>query len=200
MRSRSSTATLIPSGRVGASLREFALWHVIGAIEPPELARIAQAAAHRLDSASYLLGAAEPIGQSLRREDGPGGPAAVAAVDEYIHLVQESAVALARCIALIEAGRRVNGFSVAASASIDLHGPALKDIRDAYEHIDERALGQVKRVAVADSLTIFDHSELVRTGTITYLHHRLSVDDLIVLTADCREIVKALIGGPPAGA
>jgi hypothetical protein len=173
------------------------VWQKTGGIYPDELGRIVQAAAHRLDAAAYLMPRLLAVGESVRN-DGIGGPRLVAAVDEYVHLVQGVVVALARCVALIERSRDLPGFELPRWDVIDRHSAALKDIRDAYEHIDERAFGRAWNAEDARNLMIFDHTLLVREGVIVYFDHRLEITDLSDVIAACRSAIKALIGGPPA--
>lgn len=179
---------------LGAVLR---VWLKVAGVEPPELARLALAAAHRLDAATHLLHRATSTGEFLHRQDRVGGPQLVAAVDEYVHLVQEVVVALARCIALIERGREAVSYPIPRTDTIDRHSAALKDIRDAYEHIDERAFGQARRHHDERNLMIFDHALLVREGLIAYFDHRLHVADLTDVIVASRQAIKALVGGPP---
>ena len=183
-----------PHGSMAAVVR---VWQKTAGIDPPELGLIVQAAAHRLDAAAYLMPRLLTVGESLR-SDGEGGPRLVAAIDEYVHLVQGVVVALARCVALIERSRDLPGFELPRWDAIDRHGPALKDIRDAYEHIDERAFGRAWKAEDDRNLMIFDHTLLVREGIIVYFDHRLDVADLTDVIAACRSAVKGLIGGPPA--
>lgn len=183
-----------PHGSFAAVVR---VWQRTAGIRPPELARVAQAAAHRLDAATYSLHRATSIGQLLRSQDGSGGPRGVAALDEYLHLVQETIVALARCIALLDHARKHSGFDVPRHAVIERHREALKDLRDAYEHIDERALARAKGVVDERNLMIFEHTSLVRDGVISYFDHKLRVDDLHSVIAACRSDIKTAIGGGP---
>lgn len=182
-----------PSGSMAAVVR---VWHSTRAIEPPELARTAQAAAHRLDAAVHLLERGRAIGRTLREED-TGGPRLVATIDEYLHLVQEGIVALARCVALLDHARNLAGFPVSMQAEIERHRGTLKDLRDAYEHIDERALGRSRGSTDDRNLMIFDHSSLVRDGVIAYFDHELRVEELHEVIAACRSALKEAIGGPP---
>ncbi len=182
-----------PSGSMAAVVR---VWHTTKAIEPPELARTAQAAAHRLDAATYLLDRARVLGRTVREED-TGGPRLVATVDEYLHLVQEGVVALARCVALLDHARELAGFPVSRRPAIEKHRTTLKDLRDAYEHIDERALGRSRGNHDDRNLMIFDHASLVRDGVIAYFDHELRVDELHHVIAACRAALKESIGGAP---
>ena len=64
-------------------------------------------------------------------------------------------------------------------------------IRNAYEHIEDRALGNVHNKSDPVALTIFDHDTLLREDAIVYGPHRLTLDnDLPCLLAETREYLK----------
>ena len=139
------------------------------------------------------------IRSSLVSEADLGGPQLVAKVDEFIHLVQEGVVALARCIVLIREGAKISPFRVTLRSPICTNEAGIKAIRDAYEHIDERAFGRLARKVVDDrALMIFDHRSLIADGTIEYLDHRLDLADVQNVLQECRAAIKDLAGGPPA--
>ena len=48
-------------------------------------------------------------------------------------------------------------------------------IRDAFEHIDERALGIARRETSTDALSIFNQGDLVSDRVIRYAGHSLSL-------------------------
>ncbi|MDP9453954.1 MAG: hypothetical protein M3P97_11385, partial [Actinomycetota bacterium] len=112
--------------------------------------------------------------------------------------VQEGIVALARCIALLNKGIEASSFPVEPQAAIAAHEDAIRAIRDAYEHIDERALGQIRRGVVDErAFMIFEHGPLVREGLIEYVEHRLNLAQLPAVLAACRTAIKTVAGGPP---
>ena len=185
-----------PEGSLASALR---VWFGMKSDVQAETLRLAGAAAHRLDAAEHLLRRAELIRSSLVSEDGLGGPQLVAKVDEFIHLVQEVVVALARCIALLRKGAEISPFPVTLASPISTNEAAIKAIRDAYEHIDERAFGRVSRNVVGDgALMIFDHRALIADGVIKYLDHRLDLAEIPKVLKECRAAIKVLAGGPTA--
>ena len=160
---------------------------------------LTSAAAYRLDAAEHLLRRAGAIRSLLSTEDSLGGPQLVAKVDELIHLVQEGVVALARCIALVKEGVKLSTFPVTLQSAITAHEMAIKAIRDAYEHIDERALGRLASNVVDDrAYMIFDHRPLITNGVVEYLDHQLDLAEVPEVLGQCRAAIKMLAGGPPA--
>lgn len=185
-----------PEGSLATALR---VWFGIGTHHRAETRMLTTAAAYRLDAAQHLLRRGERIRDSLQVEGDLSGAQVVAKVDELIHLVQEGIVALARCISLIERGVETSTFAIPFPAEIESHKDVIKDVRDAYEHIDERAFGRVGIRGFPDerALMIFEHDRLVRSGVIEYLDHRLVLSELPTVLEACRTAIKALAGGPP---
>jgi hypothetical protein len=188
-----------PDRRSGSLAAVVRVWHATRAIEPIELQRVAQAAAHRLDAANYLLRQALATGEDLRTGADAGGPRLLLLVDEYLHLVQETIVALARGVALVERARELIDFETEWPLVLEAHSPALRAIRDAYEHIDERASAKARKVEDIRNLMIFDHGSLVGEGLIEYFDHKLRVDDLSLVADAARTAIKQVIGGAPRG-
>ncbi len=56
-------------------------------------------------------------------------------------------------------------------------------IRDSYEHIDERAVGEVRRNPNVVAHSIFDFDQIVTNGVITYGGYYLD------LTADVPDLI-----------
>jgi hypothetical protein len=185
-----------PDGSLATALR---VWFGISTGHLPEVLLLTSAAAYRLDAAQHLLRRAEEVRRSLEHVGDHSAAAQVAKADELIHLAQEGIVALARCIAIIRRCIARSAFEVAIPAPIANRMLAIKDIRDAYEHIDERALGRVgnKRDEDERSFMIFDHRPLVRNGLIEYRDHRLALSDLPEVVEACRAAIKELAGAPP---
>lgn len=72
---------------------------------------------------------------------------------------------------------------------------AFTAIRNAYEHIADRALGQVNRKPHPDALTIVDQSELLSHDRIKYGGPSLDlVHEDPGLLADAREFLKEAAG------
>jgi hypothetical protein len=67
---------------------------------------------------------------------------------------------------------------------------ALTALRNAYEHIEDRAQGQVWSKPDPQALTIFDWSSLFQDDGITYAGHRLELRDVPNLLLDTRTFLK----------
>ena len=185
-----------PEGSLASALR---VWLGVSSDGAPEISRLALAAARRLDAAEHLLRLAELSRIELEGNSPLLGPQVVAKVDELVHLVQEAVVASARCIAVVQKAVAASPFDVKVPERVLALAPALKAVRDAYEHIDERAFGRTDARGSEDpgALSIFDHQTLVREGTVTYMAHRVEVASLAAVLTDLRSAIKTIVGGPP---
>ena len=52
---------------------------------------------------------------------------------------------------------------------------ATETIRNAFEHIDERAFGKARKENMQDAMTIFDQSDFVASGKLSYAGHTLDL-------------------------
>lgn len=90
------------------------------------------------------------------------------------------------------------GTTVTVPQAITQWSECVEQIRDAYEHIDERAVGLLRRNRYGqspDALTIFDHERVVGEGVIAYRGYQLDletvVSDLIPATRQYLKLVAA---------
>jgi hypothetical protein len=67
------------------------------------------------------------------------------------------------------------GATTTVPADITTRSVAVTQIRNAYEHIEDRALGNVHNTPHPDALTIFDHDRVVIDGVITYGSYQLDL-------------------------
>jgi hypothetical protein len=70
----------------------------------------------------------------------------------------------------------------------------LKPFRDAYEHIEERALGQVWGKPHPDARSAFDHDSLFLHRRVEYAGSVVTLDALARLAADVRSVLKKAAG------
>jgi hypothetical protein len=74
----------------------------------------------------------------------------------------------------IQAGAII-GATATVPTDITARCEAVREIRNAYEHIEDRAVGNVRNAPHADALTIFDHQQVVVDGVITYGIYQLDL-------------------------
>ena len=90
------------------------------------------------------------------------------------------------CIALNRADRMIKDIEakwlVAATVpdEVDTILPALTAIRDAFEHIDERAMGKARQEQQMDALSIFNQGEFVTSGILRYANFSLDLRSQVI--------------------
>ena len=173
------------------------LWSWLSIGERHEsLYRYLLAAARRLDQANEMLMVVE-----RHREAANGsadvGPAFRRQIFALIGAVESTVVALGRAMDMAKKAADRIGATARLPDSITGLAASVKAIRDAYEHIEDRALGLVHGKPDPVALTIFDHHTLLAEDTIVYGEHRLSLDrDLPTLIAATRTFLKDAARGP----
>ena len=95
-------------------------------------------------------------------------------------------VSLSRVVGMIADAQRTIGTTVAAPVEIVRVKRAATAIRNAVEHIDERAAGRARREHQDDAVSIFDQTDLFTAGVLRYTGHKLDIR---------QDVVPALIAG-----
>ena len=135
------------------------------------------AAARRLDMA-HVHGTA-----ALRAlHDCPGKPfvKARALMFDALGHAESMCIALRRVIGMIqEANAR---FSIRIPVTNVIAGiePSVRSIRDAFEHIDERAEGRARQEGPSDAMSVFDQSDFFASGILRYAGHSLDIQTEVV--------------------
>ena len=146
------------------------------------------ALARRTDAAHALWVLAIEARDKARREDGISQRLA------HFHALAEAEVAivaLGRCYRMVRALVEKFCPELRVPDSVVKTQEAVLEMRNAFEHIDERAEGKIGGGRFdAQALTIFDQPEFVETSILRYKTHRLNFEsDVIVALVDCRELV-----------
>jgi hypothetical protein len=158
-------------------------------ILPEEVFRFLLSAARRLD-ASY--GAFSLVRSKLKElETVEYGIRQRNLIFEIMGSVETAIVAMNRAFQM--------ALQIHEDYSINVHFPdsvinklsALKEMRNAYEHIDDRALGCVRGKPHIDALSIFNYERLFEEGIATYGSHELDIyNETISLLIDTRQYLK----------
>lgn len=96
------------------------------------------------------------------------------------------------CVALYRAIKMIRDFPAEFSSSVvvpkimEAIFPALEEIRNSFEHIEDRAMGQVRSKPHQDALSIFNQDALLTSGVLRYANHSLDLR---------KEVIPALIAG-----
>ena len=129
------------------------------------------AASRRLDAAhSLCVGALHVLGD---REE--SSIKARARLFGALGSVETMCIALNRAFGMIHEAR--SKFSVASPvpSEVDALREAVRAIRDAFEHIDERSLGDARRETSVEAVSIFDQTDLLISGTVRYAGYSLNM-------------------------
>lgn len=166
-------------------------WLSIGGHEPQEAIRFILAAARRLDASHRTL---ETVRDGLRQldEEGLSGIRRRDLIYEIVGAVELTVVSMYRAILMASLLERHFAIATPFPTSVAEKLPKLKDLRDAYEHIEERALGLVRGKPHPDALSIFEFERLFRTGVVAYAGHTLDLDgEATEIFVAVREYLKA---------
>lgn len=170
-------------------------WLMVGAADSDEARatriRYLLAAARRLDAVNSLVVLIEERRAELAGEP-TFGPTIRRALFDLIGQVEIAVVALGRVVDMILGASDRIGTTTAVPNAIADAAAAVKAIRDAYEHVEERALGHVRRRPHPIALTIFDHRDLIQNDRIIYGDHKLDLSSqLPTLLREAREFIKS---------
>ena len=142
------------------------------------------AAARRLDIAHVncvgaLRGLAESSGQSSFLKSR-------AVLFDALGHAESMCISLARAIRMIRQGEARVSVKVPVPTAVMAIEDAVKSIRDAFEHIDERAGGTVRQQGSNDAMSVFDQSDFFSSGILRYARHSLDISG---------EAVPAMVAG-----
>ena len=151
------------------------------------------ALARRLDAAHALWQSAIQQRDSARTLDGlPRRQGYLMAMSE----AEVAIIALHRGMVMLLNLNRI--FPVGLEIPDHLHGleRVVRDMRHAFEHIDERAQGKVNQAGKmdAEALTIFEQPDFVESSILRYRGNELDFyADVLTALSSCRELVMKVI-------
>lgn len=139
-------------------------WLFVGAPPDPMLFRFLVAAARRLDTAHALF-----VSVHARMSEGPASFTSVRQrFFEALAVAEVMCVALARAVDMLRSVSARFGVAISMPPIVTSKLEALREIRDAFEHIDERALGNRRTTPHQDALSVFDQKDFITSGVLRY--------------------------------
>ena len=141
------------------------------------------AAARRLDAAHKHCAAALAFLTSPPR--GAGFPAREAIFDALGH-AESMCIALNRAVRMITQAQSTIATSLPVPQDVTAVEQPVVAIRNAFEHIDERAVGKARHENSIDAVSAFDQTDFFNSGILRYANHSLDLKS---------EVVPALIAG-----
>ncbi|GAY12706.1 hypothetical protein TOK_1255 [Pseudonocardia sp. N23] len=165
-------------------------WMSVGGGHDQAKVRYLLAAARRLDAANVLLVDVEKRRQELAQE-GLTGPVIRRGLFGLVAAVELAVVAVGRVCDMIDKAGTLLGSVVSVPPTVAAKRAAVNDIRNAYEHIEDRALGTVFGRPHPDALTIFNRADLLECDRISYGASSLDLKvEMANLISEARQFLK----------
>ena len=99
-------------------------------------------------------------------------------------------VAFNRAIEMIRCFPSQFSSSVALPSSVVALSPALTEIRNAFEHIEDRAMGKVRKKPRQEAISVFHQPDFFKAGVLHYSNHSLSlVTEVLPALVDGRQFI-----------
>lgn len=173
-------------------------WFTIASPTDAALFRYLLAAARRLDTSHSLYANF----QKLREEVAGAGaaPRQREIAFRALGLIEIFCIVLDRALRMLCRADREFGIKMPLKQSIAENAGALREFRNAFEHIDERALSQKLGKEDSIALTIFDQGGLFSDGCLKYGHFILSLEnEILPMIRDARATILEMavqVSGP----
>jgi hypothetical protein len=163
-------------------------WLMLGSPASPELFRYLLAASRRLDAAHAILV------DTITRIDTLSGTflSVRAKAFETLGIAEVLVVALGRTLDMVSSVPTRFGISVAPPSFLMTRVVKITKLRNAFEHIEDRALGQVRGKPHAEALTIFDQAAFLE-GKLSYAGEDLELrEEGLRLAVEMRHFLYAV--------
>ena len=166
-------------------------WYQIAGVEDTKLLMLVLAAARRLDAThvfwSETMGALEEaptLAGNLRRS----------ALFRALAMAEVTLISLSREMEMISRLEKEFSLGLQISEIFDSNMKALRRMRNALEHIDDRAMGQATDGTADSAMSIFFQPYFVDQGILTYAGDALSfAEGAPLVLRECRELIKSVI-------
>ena len=162
-------------------------WSQIPPHESEKFLNYTLALARRLDQAHALY---VQVMQKLdQHQEETGIPARNQAFNALAD-AESMCLALSRAIRMISNASNKIDLKTSVPPGLQAIEEPVTAIRDAFEHIDERALGVARKETPADALSIFDQGDLVTSGVLSYAEYSLSLPlDVLPNLVNARQLL-----------
>ena len=90
-------------------------------------------------------------------------------------IAESMCIALFRAFAMIKNSHAQFSIVTSVPSEVDALYEAVGAVRNAFEHIDERAMGRAREEGQADALSIFNQADLVSSGILCYAGHSINL-------------------------
>ena len=154
---------------------------------PPEVHNYMLAAARRLDIAHvHCMGA---LGSLAKSSSEQSFLKSRAIMFEALGHAESMCIALGRTINMLKQSEERVSARITIPEAMEVVESRVLSIRNAFEHIDERAQGRARHEGPADAMSVFKQSDFFTSGILRYAGQSLDIVD---------EAVPAMIAGRKA--
>ena len=165
-------------------------WMSIGKVQGDDiLVRYLLAAARKLDGAHRALRRAEVCLSAMGVET--PGPILRGKIFEYLAEIEGCIISLNRVLAMASRISEVADVTIPLPSEVARLTPMLKEFRDAYEHIDERARGLVKTKPNPYAVSIFEWAPLLQ-GSLSYNGVVIQIEEVEASMVEMRAFLKTV--------
>ena len=166
-------------------------WYRIAGVEDSSLLLLLLAAARRLDATHVFWAATMEALDEAQSLESKGRRATLF---RALAMAEVTLISLSRATEMIR--RLENEFRLGLQfpEKFESNKRVLRRMRNALEHIDDRAMGQATDGTAESALSIFFQPYFVDQGVLTYSGHALSFAEGVPLVLrECRELMKSVI-------
>ncbi len=149
------------------------------------------ATARRLDAARTLL---DQVRDLLDQEPPSVGPALRSHLWRTVSTVEVTVVAFGRALDMSVQMKHLIGVASAPDPEMLSLNRRITPLRNAYEHIEDRALGRVNRKPDPEAVTVFDWTALFERQAMQYGGQEISLSELMTATDTLRAFVLQAAG------
>ena len=94
---------------------------------------------------------------------------------EALGHAESMCIALSRAVRMLRQAKGKVSVKIAVPVAVDTVESRVRSIRDAFEHIDERAEGKAMREGPADAMSVFDQNDFFTSGILRYAERSLDI-------------------------
>lgn len=166
-------------------------WYWIAGVEDSNLLLLLLAAARRLEATNVFWAATmEALDEAQSQENKGRRPTLFRA----LAMAKVTVNSLCRAMEMIHRLEKESGLGLQFPEKFGSNRRVLRRVRNALEHIDDRAMGQARDGTAEGALSIFFQPYFVRQGVLTYSGQALSfAEGNPLVLRQCRKTVKSVI-------
>lgn len=188
-----------PTGRGGYAPVADTLWtwyRIVGA-KDQSLLLMLLAAARRLDATHVFWSATM---DALEESAALAGIERRSTLFRALAMAEVTVISLSRGVQMLYRLEEKFGLGLQMPEEIDSLRATLRRLRNALEHIDDRAMGDAKDGTAASAMSIFFQPDFVDQGVLTYAGGSMSFTvDVPVALGHCRKVITSVIDQRPRG-